>query len=73
MGWRKFQGYRDIRRGCFFCRRGGQFSVCILTALFDMLFVMIQRYNRQRIMKLVNRDLWRDFLNFPYFTGFPAP
>lgn len=18
-------------------------------------------------------DLWRDFLNFPYFTGFPAP
>jgi len=20
-----------------------------------------------------NRDLWRDFLNFPYFTGFPAP
>ena len=30
--WRKFQGYRDIRRGCFFCRKGGQFSVCILTA-----------------------------------------
>ena len=22
---------------------------------------------------LPNRDLWRDFLNFPYFTGFPAP
>lgn len=42
-----------------FCRRGGQFSVCILTALFDMLFVMIQRYNRQRIMKLVNRQLRR--------------
>ena len=21
----------------------------------------------------INRDLWRDFLNFPYFTGFPAP
>ena len=20
-----------------------------------------------------NRNLWRDFLNFPYFTGFPAP
>ena len=20
-----------------------------------------------------NRDLWRDFLNFPYFTGFSAP
>ena len=20
-----------------------------------------------------NRALWRDFLNFPYFTGFPAP
>ena len=19
-----------------------------------------------------NRDLWRDFLNFPYFTGFSA-
>ena len=27
----------------------------ILAAMFDMLFVMIQRYNRQRIMKLVNR------------------
>ena len=25
------------------------------------------------LMKLVNRNLWRDFLNFPYFTGFPAP
>ena len=22
---------------------------------------------------LTNRNLWRDFLNFPYFTGFPAP
>jgi len=22
---------------------------------------------------LPNRNLWRDFLNFPYFTGFPAP
>ena len=22
---------------------------------------------------LTNRYLWRDFLNFPYFTGFPAP
>ena len=22
---------------------------------------------------LLNRNLWRDFLNFPYFTGFPAP
>ena len=21
---------------------------------------------------LINRDLWRDFLNFPYFTGFSA-
>ena len=21
----------------------------------------------------INRNLWRDFLNFPYFTGFPAP
>ena len=23
-------------------------------------------------MTLKNRNLWRDFLNFPYFTGFPA-
>lgn len=23
--------------------------------------------------KNLNRNLWRDFLNFPYFTGFPAP
>lgn len=22
---------------------------------------------------LSNRDLWRDFLSFPYFTGFLAP
>ena len=22
--------------------------------------------------KYINRNLWRDFLNFPYFTGFPA-
>jgi len=25
------------------------------------------------IDSLTNRNLWRDFLNFPYFTGFPAP
>ena len=24
-------------------------------------------------MESINRNLWRDFLNFPYFTGFPAP
>ena len=24
-------------------------------------------------MDKINRNLWRDFLNFPYFTGFPAP
>ena len=24
-------------------------------------------------MGKTNRNLWRDFLNFPYFTGFPAP
>ena len=28
---------------------------------------------KQFIMNNINRDLWRDFLNFPYFTGFPAP
>ena len=22
--------------------------------------------------RTINRDLWRDFLNFPYFTGFSA-
>ena len=25
-----------------------------------------------RLKKLTNRNLWRDFLNFPYFTGFSA-
>ena len=25
------------------------------------------------LLKNKNRNLWRDFLNFPYFTGFPAP
>ena len=24
-------------------------------------------------MEKTNRNLWRDFLNFPYFTGFSAP
>ena len=24
-------------------------------------------------MGKTNRDLWRDFLSFPYFTGFLAP
>lgn len=24
-------------------------------------------------MGKTNRNLWRDFLNFPYFTGFLAP
>ena len=24
------------------------------------------------INRNTNRNLWRDFLNFPYFTGFPA-
>ena len=24
------------------------------------------------IVTKLNRDLWRDFLNFPYFTGFSA-
>ena len=28
---------------------------------------------KQFIMNNINRDLWRDFLNFPYFTSFPAP
>lgn len=28
---------------------------------------------KQFIMNNINRNLWRDFLNFPYFTGFPAP
>lgn len=28
---------------------------------------------KQFIMNNINRNLWRDFLNFPYFTGFSAP
>ncbi len=24
------------------------------------------------IWLVINRNLWRDFLNFPYFTGFSA-
>ena len=27
---------------------------------------------KQFIMNNINRNLWRDFLNFPYFTGFSA-
>ena len=29
--------------------------------------------NDFRMLIPANRNLWRDFLNFPYFTGFPAP
>ena len=29
--------------------------------------------NNFQFLKLRNRNLWRDFLNFPYFTGFLAP
>lgn len=28
--------------------------------------------NDFRMLIPANRNLWRDFLNFPYFTGFPA-
>ncbi len=28
---------------------------------------------KQFIMNNINRNLWRDFLSFPYFTGFLAP
>jgi hypothetical protein len=28
---------------------------------------------RNKIGKWINRSLWRDFLSFPYFTGFLAP
>lgn len=28
---------------------------------------------REELEYYKNRNLWRDFLNFPYFTGFPAP
>ena len=30
-----------------------------------------QGNNARFARKIIN--LWRDFLNFPYFTGFPAP
>ena len=26
-----------------------------------------------RLKGTINRNLWRDFLSFPYFTGFLAP
>ena len=29
--------------------------------------------NNFQFLKLRNRYLWRDFLSFPYFTGFLAP
>ena len=44
-----------ILLSCWF----GEFFVFLITSLgaaaFDMLFVMIQRYNRPRILKLINR------------------
>ncbi len=29
--------------------------------------------NEYNVFVFSNLNLWRDFLNFPYFTGFPAP
>ena len=34
---------------------------------------IIRKGLEKKLNAMVNRDLWRDFLNFPYFTGFPAP
>lgn len=33
----------------------------------------ISQYDEGLEVSLTNQNLWRDFLNFPYFTGFPAP
>ena len=36
--------------------------------------IIIDDFNQiQECEVLINRNLRRDFLNFPYFTGFPAP
>ncbi|WP_182464909.1 hypothetical protein [Mediterraneibacter gnavus] len=44
------------------------FSVAIVIAVyFATRFFLLKK-----AMKEANRDLWRDFLNFPYFTGFSA-
>jgi len=53
---------------------------------FEAIRAVVERYNMAActvIMDLtveaeafgakINFDLWRDFLNFPYFTGFSAP
>ena len=36
-------------------------------------FVRQSDKSKFAVLSCSNRDLWRDFLNFPYFTGFPAP
>lgn len=33
----------------------------------------LEQLLRKSKLQNANRNLWRDFLNFPYFTGFPAP
>ena len=32
----------------------------------------IKKGLEKKLDTMINRDLWRDFLNFPYFTGFSA-
>ena len=46
----------------------------------DMNMIIINKGKTGQLLELAlgmhlsstNRDLWRDFLNFPYFTGFSA-
>ena len=44
-----------------------------LTELFRARDASCPKGNKMEIeVNLTNRNLWRDFLNFPYFTGFSA-
>ena len=54
---------------------------CISEAIGDDVKACLQKEyindrksNAKKLLKwdFINRNLWRDFLNFPYFTGFSA-
>lgn len=40
--------------------------------LEEMLWQTLTAFQGQPFYTVKNRNLWRDFLNFPYFTGFSA-
>ena len=46
-----------------------QYAIDVMLTRLRMIDADLTEKNERPLI----RNLWRDFLNFPYFTGFPAP